>query len=88
MQSIDPIITASSNDVSLLINETQILLVGIQGLSPNEVVSLQFWMQHEGLIKVDPNNLTMDTNEMYKVSLTGLQPGYVCIELESPTHYN
>lgn len=77
----EPTIIASSADLSLLINETSTLDVSIQGLAAGREIELQFWTQHDDLILVNPSTLSLDKNDqMYQVSVTGLQPGYVQIK--------
>lgn len=73
----EPTITASSADLSLLVNETSTLDVSIQGLAIDREIQLQFWVQHDDLVLVNPSTLSLDKNDQtYKVSVTGLQPGY------------
>lgn len=74
----EPIITASTEDITLLLDETEPLEVSIKGLEANELISLQFFAQHEELIKIEPRVLSLNKNdEVYKVEFTGLHPGCV-----------
>ena len=77
-QANEPTITASTADISLLIDETETVDVRVSGLSSGEKINLQFFAQHTELIRVEPTSLILDKNDAtYKVNITGLSPGYV-----------
>lgn len=76
MQCSSPTITANAEDFSLLVNQKETLYITVGGLTVDETINLKLWAQHEGLIKVEPTNLTLDQNDqMYNVIITGLHPG-------------
>lgn len=74
--SVEPTITASAADLSVLLNKTETLEVSIRGLPVDTDIPLTFYVQHDDLIEVAPATVTLASNdEVYKVVVRGLHPG-------------